>query len=241
MLNAGRFPVVVEGTRAVPVSGIESAEGRVSVWKSSGVAVVVAIGLWGRSVLAQTEPKSDRFRIEGTWDLNIAKSEEPATRMWRGGPGGYGGGRGAYPGGRGGGGWGGRGGGGRPPEREPEGGAGEGAGRGQTGAAMATAYRLVFAQSDTMLVITVPGNSIRRIRLDQKESVDTTIDGRIVKLTTKLEESKLKVERETERGKVSETFDFDKDTGELVIRTKVSGPRGSMSFKRVYVRAKDQG
>jgi hypothetical protein len=205
--------------------------------KPSVIVIGIMVALTGRPVAGQAGPKTDRFRIEGTWDLNIAKSEEPGARLWRGGPGGYGGGR--FPGGRGGG-WGGRGrGGGRQPEGPPENGPAESGGRG--GSAMATAYRLVFAQSDSMLVITVPGNSIRRIRLDRRESADTTIDGRVVKLTTKLEETKLKVERESERSKISETYEMDRETGELVIKTKVSGPRGSMSFKRVYVRAKDSG
>ena len=105
---------------------------------------------------------------------------------------------------------------------------------------MTPAYRLMFAQSDSMLTITVPGNSIRRIRVDRAEAEDTSLDGRITKIKTKLEEKKLTVERESPMGKTTESYEIDKDSGELVIKTKVSGKRGSFDFKRVYAKAKDQ-
>jgi hypothetical protein len=202
-----------------------------------GVTIVLgAIPVVGRA----QEPAAKRFTLAGTWDLNVAKSEEPQSKMRRSYGGG--GGRGGF-GGRGGG-WGGRGGrgGGRPESPPPDDGQGpEGnsPGGGMAGM-MAPAYRLMFAQSDSVLTITVPGNSIRRIRLDRPEVEDSSLDGRVVKIKTKLEEKKLVVERESPMGKTTESYELDKDTGELVIKTKVSGRRASFDFKRVYVKAKDQ-
>jgi hypothetical protein len=125
-----------------------------------------------------------------------------------------------------------------PPEGPPDGGA---SGASMNGFGMVTAYRLVITQSDTLLLMTIPGNSIRRIRLDRPESADTTIDGRIIRIKTKLEADKLEIDRQSDLGKVSERYQLDRETGELVIKTKLSGRRGSVSFKRVYVRSKEPG
>lgn len=183
------------------------------------------------------EPPAKRFTLSGTWDLDVAKSQEPQNQMRRGYGGGMG--RGGF-GGRGGG-WGGRRGGGGRPETPPadNGGDANGSNNGMRDL-MTPAYRLMFAQSDSMLTITVPGNSIRRIRIDRPEVEDTSIDGRITKIKTKLEEKKLTIDRESPMGKTSESYEIDKDTGELVIKTKVNGRRGSFEFKRVYAKAKDQ-
>jgi hypothetical protein len=206
------------------------------------VVLGIALALSSAPIVARAqEPAPKHFTIAGTWDLNVAKSEEPQNKMRRG-YGGGGMGRGGF-GGRGGGwgGRGGRGGGGRPEAPPPDDGQG-GSGSSANGMreTMTPAYRLMFAQSDSVLTITVPGNSIRRIRLDRPELQDTSLDGRVVKIKTKLEEKKLTVERESEMGKTTESYEFDKDTGELVIKTKVTGKRGSFDFKRVYVKAKDQ-
>ncbi len=203
--------------------------------------VVVVLTVMGSApaVARAQEAQPKRFSIQGTWDLNVAKSDEPQSRMRRGMGGG--GGRGGF-GGRGGGGRGGGGRGGRPEGPPPDEGSGPDSrgGSGGMGGMMAPAYRLVFVQSDSMLTITVPGNSIRRIRIDRPSVEDTALDGRVSTIKTKLEEKKLVVERESEMGKMTEAYEFDKDTGELVIKTKVSGRRGSFDFKRVYVKSKDQ-
>src|SRR5262245_3532768 len=129
------------------------------------IAVVVVVLALTRSEPARSqEPRAAKLSIDGTWDLNIAKSDEPGARMRRAGPG-YGG-RGGFPRGRGG--WGGRGGmPDSPPEEPPNGGPSGGS---MAGLGMVTAYRLVIAQTDTLLTLTIPGNSIRRIRLDRPES-----------------------------------------------------------------------
>ena len=186
------------------------------------------------------EPPAKRFTLSGTWDLDVSKSQEPQNQTrW----GGYGGGmgRGGF-GGRGGGRRGGGGGGGRPynpPADSGQGGDGSASGNGMRDLTT-PAYRLMFAQSDSMLTITVPGNSIRRIRIDRPQAEDTSLDGRVTKIKTKLEEKKLTVERESPMGKTTESYEIDKDSGELVIKTKVSSRRGSFDFKRVYAKAKDQ-
>ena len=210
-------------------------------------AVALAVPA-GRSLAADEKAPAPGF--SGRWALNNALSDDPREKMSEhssqggggrgeggGGRGGFGmgGGRGGYGGGRGGygGGGGGRGGGNRG---SGEGGGGEGSG---------TANEVLWDVSH--LVVTDGGAKDPSFMIERADGGKRLLftDGRKVEqegdagtTTTKAKRKgdKIVVDTQYPNGReVVETWELLSGPARmLVVSTKISGKRGSFSFKRVY-------
>ena len=68
---------------------------------------------------------------------------------------------------------------------------------------------------------------------DRKVKRDTGERG-LVEVRAKWKDNRVVVERETGRGKATETFELSPDGRRLVVTSKLNGPMGSVTIKRVY-------
>ena len=207
------------------------------------------------SLAASQAEEAAKPDLSGTWQLNKEESDDPREKMMearrRGGAGsggrggGGGGGRrgfGGPGGGRGGGGFGGPGGGGGGRGGGRGGFGGPGGGRGGDGARGGGAERflaletLTIRQDGAELVIVDASDRSRSFTIDgEKRAVEMGIGGEAT-VVAKWKKERLVVATSTERGKISETYELETDSGRLVVTTKMKGegPMGGMALRRVY-------
>jgi len=184
--------------------------------------------------------------FSGAWTLDLALSDDPAEKMHEaagsgrggreegggGGRGGFGGGRGGFGGGHGGfgGGRGGSGGGG-------EGGRDSGEPSGTPNELLWDMHRLVVTDGldkDPKFVVEMGDGSTRTLYTDgRKVEVEEATGTTTTK--TKRKGGKIVVDTEYPSGReVKETWEVLANPRLLVLTTKISGRRGSFSFKRVF-------
>lgn len=199
------------------------------------LACVLGAAFAARPARAAAPASETRPDLSGHWRLNEKESDDP--RALRGdrprGPGGGGFGRG---GGFGGGGFG-RGGGGRGgdfPGRGLPGGEGEGGARPNLERMQARFRELTITYTEPVLRVTYG---------DERDDTFYT-DGRTVKredergfaeVRARWKDRRVVIERQTRRGKATETLERTSDGRRLLVTTRMSaGPMGAMTIKRIY-------
>ncbi len=177
-------------------------------------------------------------RLQGTWLLNLEKSDSERQQFGRG----YGGGGG--PGGRGpgGGGGGGRGRGERPPEDVVEGFPMAGLGGGDRGLTevLRPKQRFEIVQTDSMISVRDDAGWERELLPDQGKMREELGQGGPAEVETKWKGDKLVTTRKLDRGgEVEEAFSLDEKTGQLVVQFHFKTPRMSRAIgaRRIYDRA----
>ena len=157
--------------------------------------------------------------LSGTWILNEDESDNPRERFSRGGGmrlGGGSGGGGMRPGG-------GRGGGGmRPGDRQG------------TMGDPSRFREMTITQEGARLVFRYADDRERIFYPDGRAEGES---GAPVLATAEWKKSKLRIERESQRGTLIETFELQPEGARLIVTTKMKSGGRSMSFKRVYDRA----
>lgn len=222
----------------------------------AAVAFLAAVTASGRAraadeTLVRTEPAG----LSGVWTLDLALSDDPAEKMREaaeshrgsggGGRGGFGagGGRGGYGGGGGRGGYGGGGGRGGYGSGSSGDASGSSGGRGLDESSgtpnemLWDVHRLIVTdglQKDPKFVVEMGDGGKRTLYTDGRkveieESTGTTT------IRTKRKSGKVVVDTEYPNGReVVETWELLANPHLLVVTTKVSGKRGSFTFKRVW-------
>lgn len=186
---------------------------------------------------------SARPDFSGTWRLNEDLSEDPRTKMREagGGRGGRrgGGGRGG-DGGEGGGGFGGRGGmgGGRGMGGSGRRGGGDSGDGGGDGAArmsetLAAQKVLTISHRDPEFVVTDLNGRARTFFTDARKLEEERSEG-TAKIQAKWSDRSIVVVTKVGDRETTDTWERAADGARLFLTTKVSGGRGSFSFRRVY-------
>lgn len=207
-------------------------------------AAACALGLILTTGPARAQQRPD---LSGTWRLNDRESDNPRDKLrggfhpgGRGGsfPGGGGGGRGGgFPGGGRRGGFGGRQGGpgGFPGGGPGEGGPGEDAGGPGRFERMQEHYRtLRIRHVEPALEVEYGDQRGETFYTDGRKVKRDTGERGLVEVQAKWKDARVVVERETGRGKATETFELAPGGQRLIVTSKINGPRGSVSIKRVY-------
>jgi hypothetical protein len=212
-------------------------------------ACLAAVSAGGRAAAAdETLVKPAPAGLSGAWTLDLALSDDPAEKMREATEGHRSGGGGG--GGRGGGGRGGFGGGGRGGGRgggSGDGSAGSsagGSGSGGSGEWSGTpnemlwdVHRLVVTDGldkDPKFVVEMGDGSTRTLytdgrKVEEEQSTGTTT------IHAKRKSGKVVVDTEYPNGReVVETWELLANPRLLVVTTKVSGKRGSFTFKRAW-------
>lgn len=199
-------------------------------------AAACALGLVFSTGPARAEQRPD---LSGNWRLNEKESDNPREKMRAGmRRGGRGGG---FPGGGGMRGGGGPGGGRRGGFGGGEGGPGMGGpgGEGMGGPArferMEEHYRtLQIRHQEPALEVEYGDQRGETFYTDGRKVKRDTGERGLVEVQAKWKDNRVVVERETGRGKATETFELAPDTRRLIVTSKMGGPMGSVTIKRVY-------
>ncbi len=226
--------------------------------KISFLSVLLLVATAGPSAFGDQAQPND---FTGTWQLNEGLSENPREKMReamssRGGGRG-GGGRGGFGGGgRGGGGFGGPGGGGGfgGPEGGGFGGPGGGGGRGRGGPggdaganreemqermrSMEESFQMLEISHREPELLVRYGDQREEIIYTDGRGFDRTVGrGELVEATAKWKgKERIVVKAEGERGKVTETWEWVPDAGQLwlTVKTEGSGRMPGFEVRRVY-------
>lgn len=210
----------------------------------AAVLVITAV-LWsGRAKAADSKGNPD---LSGRWALNEPLSDDPMEKMHEKASGGHGGGsRGEGGGGLGGFGMGGHGGGGSRGSHgggggSSRGGSGKGGGSGEDSG---TPNELLWdlrhivvtdgLEKDPQFVVDMGADGKRVLFTDGRKVEEETGAG-TTKIKAKRKSGKVVVDTEYPNGReVTETWELLSGSKNLVVTTKISGKRGTFSFKRVY-------
>ncbi len=169
-------------------------------------------------------------RLQGTWLLNLEKSDSERQQFGRG----YGGGS---PGGRGPGRGGGRG--EQPPEDVVEGFPMPGPGGGDRGLTevLRPKQRFEIVQTDSMITVKDDAGWERELLPDQGKMREELGQGGPAEVETKWKGDKLVTTRKLDRGgEIEEAFSLDQKTGQLVVQFHFKTPRmqRAIAARRVY-------
>ncbi len=225
----------------------------------AAVAVLATVSAGGRARAAdETLVRPAPVGLSGTWTLDLALSDDPAEKMQEaaesrrasrgggGGRGGFGGGggRGGYGGGGGRGGFGGgRGGYGGGSSSDASGSSSSGGSErssessGTPNEMLWDVHRLVVTDGlvkDPTLVVEMADGGRRTLYTDGRK-VETEESTGTTTIHAKRKGGKVVVDTEYPNGReVVETWELLANPRLLVVTTKISGKRGSFSFKRVW-------
>jgi hypothetical protein len=209
------------------------------------LAAACAAGLVLTTGPARAQQRPD---LSGSWRLNEKESDNAREKMRAGlRRGGRGGG---FPGGGGmrGPGGGGRRGGFRGGESGPgmggpggPGGPGEGMGGPGRLERLEEHYRsLQIRHEEPALEVEYGDQRAETFYTDGRKIKRDTGETRLVEVQARWKDTRVVVERETGRGKVRETFELAPDGKRLLVTSKMDGPMGSVTIKRVYDRETSQ-
>jgi hypothetical protein len=200
--------------------------------------VIVPVSTLFTAAVTSPSPGPPHPRLSGTWEINLAKSQEQRRTVSGGFPGGMGrgpGGRGGgFPGrGRGGGG------GGEPPNEEFPDLSRNGGDPGMR-ELLRPKQRLEISQTDTTITVKDDAGWVRDLLPDGRKVREELSQGGPAEVESEWKGEKLVSHRKLDEGaEVKETFELNKKTGELVVDVEVKSKRlpRAVTMKRVYDKA----
>lgn len=95
---------------------------------------------------------------------------------------------------------------------------------------------LTILHDGAAIVIVDASDSSRTFTADGQERTVETDFGEAATVVARWKKERLVVEISNERGKISQTYELESETGRLVVKTKTKGegPMGGMTLRRVY-------